>query len=61
LVQRVLAGSLVSAIITSPDSRRPIFQLRGEDGLRAIDEENGVNPVALLGVVLRLHTTAGSS
>jgi hypothetical protein len=61
LVQRVLAGSLVGAFIVAPNFGRPVLQVRGEDGLRAMDRKNGVNPVALLGVVLRLHTTAGSS
>jgi hypothetical protein len=39
LVQRVLAGSLVGALVVALDPRRPIFQVRGEDGLRAIDQE----------------------
>jgi hypothetical protein len=39
LVQRVLAGSLACALVVAPDSGRPIFQVRGEDGLRAIDQE----------------------
>jgi hypothetical protein len=39
LVQQVLAGSLVGAFIVAPDSRRPIFQVRGENNLRAIDKE----------------------
>jgi hypothetical protein len=50
LVQRVLAGSLVGALVVAPNSGRPILQVRGED-----------SPVALLGVVQMLHTTAGSS
>jgi hypothetical protein len=39
LVQRVLAGSLVGVFIIDHDSRPPIFQVRGENGLRAIDKE----------------------
>jgi hypothetical protein len=39
LVQRVLAGSLVAALVIAPDSGRPIFQVCGEDGLRVIDQE----------------------
>jgi hypothetical protein len=39
LVQRVLAGSLVGALGIAPDSGRPVFQIRGEDGLCAIDQE----------------------
>jgi hypothetical protein len=37
LVQRVLTGSLVGALIVASDSRQPVFQVRGEDSLRAID------------------------
>jgi hypothetical protein len=39
LVQRVLAGSLVGALVVALDSGRLVFQVRGEDSLRAIDKE----------------------
>jgi hypothetical protein len=39
LVQRVLTGSLVSVLVIAPESGRPVFQVRGEEGLRAIDQE----------------------
>jgi hypothetical protein len=39
LVQRVLTGSLVGSLVVAPDSRRFVFQVRGEDSLRAIDQE----------------------
>jgi hypothetical protein len=39
LVQRVLAGSLVGTLVVASNSGRHVFQVRGEDGLRAKDEE----------------------
>jgi hypothetical protein len=39
LVQRVLAGSLVGALVVALNSGQPISQVRGENDLRAIDKE----------------------
>jgi hypothetical protein len=39
LVQRVLAGSLVSALVVAPNFERSVLQVHGEDTLRAIDQK----------------------
>jgi hypothetical protein len=44
LVQRVLAGSLVGIFVVAPHSGRSVFQVRGEDGLRAMDQKKWGEP-----------------
>jgi hypothetical protein len=39
LVQRVLAGLLVGALIVAMNPRRPVFLVCGEDSLRVVDQE----------------------
>jgi hypothetical protein len=44
LVQRVLAGSLVGVFVVASDSGRHVFQVRGEDGLHAMDQKEWGEP-----------------
>jgi hypothetical protein len=61
LIQRVLAGSLTGVFSVAFDFRRPVVKIRGRTASAPYTRKNGLNPVALLEVVLRLQMTDGNS